>query len=327
MLQSWPTNSAHILGPKEETADGMPIYYGPRFAMVAHQSADFTYVAAVVVDCSRCLCVSQHKRCQNTLPKDVQPFQQLRVCMLVCCVLACMLLLALSIWPVFSQSGLFSHNLACPRESLCVSQPFSRRPHRCHSVGIPLTYQGEVVWPQDLCYLGRAPCLARRLVESVHGGQVVVTNALWKSIQDHVPAQVEVLDCGTYSVPGVVEPQNLTQLLPQMLSARSFVHLKGCALLSKGFIHSPHPDAPVAICFAKVDRPAAVERAFASDVDATSDDIADTLTAFYSGVTLLERVVRDLLEAFDGYECKSPEPGKFTLAFRFVVLCVCIEML
>lgn len=68
----------------------------------------------------------------------------------------------------------------------------------------------------------------------------------------------------------------------------------------------------------QVDRPAVVERAFASDVDATSQDIADTLTAFYSSVTLLERVVRDLLEAFDGYECKSPEPGKFTLAFRCV---------
>lgn len=188
---------------------------------------------------------------------------------------------------------------------------------RCHSVGVPLTYQGEVVWPQDLCYMGPAPCLARRLAAAVHGGQVVVTNTLWKCIQDHVPAQVEVLDCGCYSVPGVDDTQNLTQLLPQTLSARTFGDLKGCALLAKGFIHSPNPEHPVAICFAKVDRPAAVERAFASDVDASGDDIADTLTAFYSGVTLLERVVRDLLDAFDGYECKSPEPGKFTLAFRY----------
>lgn len=44
MLQAWPTNASHILGPKEETLDGMPVYYGPRFAMVVHHSADFTCV-------------------------------------------------------------------------------------------------------------------------------------------------------------------------------------------------------------------------------------------------------------------------------------------
>lgn len=44
MLQSWPANASHILGPKEETLDGMPVYYGPRFAMVAHNSTKFTCV-------------------------------------------------------------------------------------------------------------------------------------------------------------------------------------------------------------------------------------------------------------------------------------------
>ena len=43
-----------------------------------------------------------------------------------------------------------------------------------------------------------------------------------------------------------------------------------------------------------------------------------TMAAYAAGVGAVNRVVRALLPAFDGYECKEPEPGKFTLAFRYV---------
>ncbi len=53
-------------------------------------------------------------------------------------------------------------------------------------------HQGQVVWPQDLVYTGAGPSLTRRLSRVAHGGQVVVTSVVWRSIQDHVPPQVEV---------------------------------------------------------------------------------------------------------------------------------------
>lgn len=42
------------------------------------------------------------------------------------------------------------------------------------------------------------------------------------------------------------------------------------------------------------------------------------LQAWFEAVLLFETLVRRLLIRHDGYECKAPEPGKFTLAFRFV---------
>ena len=38
--------------------------------------------------------------------------------------------------------------------------------------------------------------------------------------------------------------------------------------------------------------------------------------AYHLAIGQYTRRVRTLLPAFDGYECKEPEPGKFTLAFR-----------
>jgi len=45
-------------------------------------------------------------------------------------------------------------------------------------------------------------------------------------------------------------------------------------------------------------------------------DMIRGLTAFNIANGKLSRLVRQLLTDFDGYECKEPEPGKFTLAFQ-----------
>ena len=39
------------------------------------------------------------------------------------------------------------------------------------------------------------------------------------------------------------------------------------------------------------------------------------LRAYAKGITVFEDQLRDALKRFNGYECKEPEPGKFTLAF------------
>lgn len=57
----------------------------------------------------------------------------------------------------------------------------------------------------------------------------------------------------------------------------------------------------------------------AASATANGDDSEDTvaiLTDFYAGLFLVDALVRRLLPLLEGYECKSPEKGKFTLAFR-----------
>ena len=43
-----------------------------------------------------------------------------------------------------------------------------------------------------------------------------------------------------------------------------------------------------------------------------------TITDWNVSVAAVNRTLRVLLPAYDGYECKEPEPGKFTLTFRYV---------
>lgn len=74
------------------------------------------------------------------------------------------------------------------------------------------------------------------------------------------------------------------------------------------------------MCLRQVARPVEVMLAEQATGPGTDDDIVRMLTAFNLGVAKVSRLVRRLLPPFGGYECKEPEPGKFTLAFRWVRL-------
>lgn len=54
----------------------------------------------------------------------------------------------------------------------------------------------------------------------------------------------------------------------------------------------------------------------AANADSSEEEIRATVTAWHVGVGRASRLVRTLLGPYDGYECKEPEAGKFTLAFR-----------
>ena len=45
--------------------------------------------------------------------------------------------------------------------------------------------------------------------------------------------------------------------------------------------------------------------------------VLHTITDWNVSVAAVNRTLRVLLPAYDGYECKEPEPGKFTLTFRY----------
>jgi hypothetical protein len=58
--------------------------------------------------------------------------------------------------------------------------------------------------------------------------------------------------------------------------------------------------------------------------DSLSEDlVSDTLTDYNLGLMMIGRTVRALLPAYHGYECKEPELGKFTLAFRCILMTSC----
>ena len=52
-------------------------------------------------------------------------------------------------------------------------------------------------------------------------------------------------------------------------------------------------------------------------------NIVRVLTQFNVAVMKVSRVIRQMLQVFDGYECKEPEPGKLTLAFQYAPLPQC----
>ena len=63
-------------------------------------------------------------------------------------------------------------------------------------------------------------------------------------------------------------------------------------------------------------RPAEVIAAEQARGQMSDEEIVRVLTAFNIAISKVSRCVRLLLPEFNGYECKEPEPGKFTLAFQ-----------
>lgn len=68
-------------------------------------------------------------------------------------------------------------------------------------------------------------------------------------------------------------------------------------------------------CAVQVAKPAAVSRAEASPGDLGEEQVLEAITAFQLAVGQYSALARSLLPAYTGYECKEPEPGKFTMAF------------
>ena len=52
-----------------------------------------------------------------------------------------------------------------------------------------------------------------------------------------------------------------------------------------------------------------------SSAQEVSADMVDIMEAYNVALGRYVRLVRDTLPLYCGYECKEPEPGKFTLAF------------
>lgn len=67
----------------------------------------------------------------------------------------------------------------------------------------------------------------------------------------------------------------------------------------------------------QVGKPQEVKDAEQASSPVSDDTILKVITAFNVGVGKYTKLVRRLLPAYGGYECKEPESGKFTLSFRY----------
>jgi hypothetical protein len=158
-----------------------------------------------------------------------------------------------------------------------------------------------------MIYTGTAVEHARTLAKCAWGGQIILTEAAWEEMGDSLPSGTHVLSLGLHTVDGS-SPMALMELVPNGLSARNFASLRSGAnsdghgrphveRLAPGYRDSPDPDTEMAIVFVSTHVPAAEELTVRKAVELFGDRL------------------RGLLNVHGGYECKEPEPGKFTLSF------------
>jgi len=167
-------------------------------------------------------------------------------------------------------------------------------------------------------YGGGGEAFVRHVATAIYGGQVVLTESAWTTVQDHIPGQAQVISLGAH----VIEVDQsafrmlLMEVMPSVLARRAFPPPRTAAQLEPGYRDSPDPAENLAILFLKTSKPLEVQQAEQAAGTLADDLVISTITEYNLGVAMVSRTVRQLLPAYNGYECKEPEAAKFTLAFR-----------
>lgn len=146
-------------------------------------------------------------------------------------------------------------------------------------------------------------------------GQTLLTGGAWRACHMDLPVESSVLHVGGFSVFG--RDEELFQVMPMMLFDRQFSPPETGEKIRPGFDDSPAvvdetgKRRGIAICF--------------TNVSPARDDVDDE--ARTAGTTAWQKICRETLVNHGGYECKEPDPGKFTLAFADVLAAAtfCVE--
>ncbi|KAL4419982.1 hypothetical protein ABPG75_007080 [Micractinium tetrahymenae] len=167
-------------------------------------------------------------------------------------------------------------------------------------------------------YLGTAVDRVQQLSEAAHGGQVILSEKAWAAVQDQLPGAPHVVSLGSHLLDHSAAslPLLLIEVMPQVLSRRTFPRPRTLGMVEPGYRDAPAADEPVAFVYVKVSKPAEVLDAEQVKPAVSDDTIIRVLTAFNMAVSKATKLMRQLLRQHRGYECKEPEPGKMTLAFR-----------
>lgn len=166
-------------------------------------------------------------------------------------------------------------------------------------------------------YLGPAEEAVRALSEVAHGGQVVLSEAAWRAVQDQLPGSPQVISLGSHILEETcfTGPAMLMEVMPQPLSKRSFPPPRRARMVDPGYRDAPSARFDVAIAQMRVVKPAVVAAAESAANNLSDDAIIRVVTAYNVALARAVRAARTLLRAHNGYECKEPEPGKLTVAF------------
>jgi hypothetical protein len=154
-------------------------------------------------------------------------------------------------------------------------------------------------------YVGGGCEYAELLCSKVSGGQIVLSQAAWDSMGAELPAGTIVLHLGEHELcDKYSEVSAFMELVPQFLANRKFAPIKDAMAKSHslGYHDTPEATEKMAIMFVSTSAP-------------HFDDPQLNVNA-HEAVPLFCSELRQLLHQYDGYECKEPEPGKFTLCFR-----------
>ncbi|KXZ50125.1 hypothetical protein GPECTOR_18g99 [Gonium pectorale] len=144
-------------------------------------------------------------------------------------------------------------------------------------------------------YHGPAVELTRALADAAHGGQVLMTEEAWQGVQE------------------------LVQVMPTLLSGRSFKPPNTLQQLELGYREAPNVHEPLAMAFVKVVKPPVVSCAEASAADLGEQQILEAITSYQLAVGLYGTLARSLLPAYGGYESKENRPGEFIMVFGCLI--------
>lgn len=167
-------------------------------------------------------------------------------------------------------------------------------------------------------YVGNAEEIAKAVCDCAYGGQVVLSESAWSVVQHQLPGGPSVISLGTHIIddPCCTSPMMLMEVMPKILSKRVFPRPKNTVLLEPGYRDAPPGDAITTIAYLKVVKPeivAVAEKIASGD----SPDVKNMaiVAAYAQGVSMASKAIRSLLKVYNGYECKEPQPGNFTIAF------------
>ena len=150
---------------------------------------------------------------------------------------------------------------------------------------------------------GRGVDVARSAARAASAGQVVLTREAFAHTQGsaRMPAGAYPISLGTHCLTAEDaesgRESELYELVSSFLGPLDHPRLKSARVASAGYRQSPDPSKALAVCFVAL---AAPDR-----------DSEVTRRALDQAAACLRRE----LATRDGYECKQPEPNKFTLAF------------
>ena len=136
------------------------------------------------------------------------------------------------------------------------------------------------------------------LLRRTHGGQIVLTEEAWASVQHRTPDRVQVICLGSHRLKLGDPVKALMELTPMLIGARHFPPIASDEVIFPGYRESPSPNREMAILFCQALLPEEYDE------------------VVVKAIQLWSELCRKQVAKYNGYICKEPDPGKFTLAFE-----------